>query len=322
MNPSHQDVAAGGSPAGSSVVDPVAAPLVLRDESLPAAFHATDAASLQAQRRTVRLTGLQLFLLIASAIGGAVDLRLRYPPLDVGGFIASTGFVAALAVGFYLTSRRPDRTWYRGRAGAESVKTLAWRYAAGGEPFQKGLLTDRAASRLFSSRLAELVNQLRELDWPATLGIEQVTEPMRTIRQLDLEERKRSYRVGRLDDQIDWYQRKSAENARRSRSWGRVAGVITLAGVLAGLARVLTLIELDLLGLLAAVAASATAWSQLKQFDVLASAYGLTAQQLGIVRSELVDIHTEEEWVSFVSQAEDGMSKEHTLWLTRRGLPT
>ena len=322
MNPSPWDVAAGGSPDGSSVADPVAAPLVLWDESLPAAFQATDRASLQAQRQTVRLTGLQLLLLIASAVGGAVDLRLRHPPLDLGGLIASTGFVAALLVGFYLASRRPDRTWYRGRAGAESVRTLVWRYAAGGEPFQKNLLTDKAASRLFASRLAELVNQLRELDWPATLGIEQVTEPMRTIRQLDLEGRKRSYCAGRLDDQIGWYQRKAAENTRRSRRWGRVAGVITLVGVLAGIARVLTLVELDLLGVLAAVAASATAWSQLKQFDVLASAYGLTAQQLGIVRSELIDIHTEEEWVSFVSQAEDGMSKEHTLWLTRRGLPT
>jgi hypothetical protein len=294
---------------------------VLWDESLPAAFQATDRASFQAQRQTVRLTGLQLLLLIASAVGGAVDLRLQRPHLDVGGLIASTGFVAALVVGFYLASRRPDRTWYRGRAGAESVKTLAWRYAAGGEPFQKDQLTDREASRLFSSRLTELVNQLRELDWPTTLGAEQVTEPMRGIRQLDLEGRKRSYCAGRLDDQIDWYQRKAAENTRRSRRWGRVAGVITLAGVLAGIARILTLIELDLLGVLAAVAASATAWSQLKQFDVLASAYGLTAQQLGIVQSELVDIHTEEEWVSFVSQAEDGMSKEHTLWLTRRGLP-
>jgi SMODS and SLOG-associating 2TM effector domain 3/SMODS and SLOG-associating 2TM effector domain 1 len=303
-----------------SIAEPVTDPLVLGDD-LPAAFQSTDRASLHAQHRAVRLTGLQLLLLIASAVGGAVDLRLRRPPLDVGGLVAITGFVAALVVGYVLASSRLDRTWYRGRAGAESVKTLAWRYAAGGEPFQKGLLTDKQASRLFLSRLVELVDQLKELDWPETLGIEQVTERMRDIRRLDLEERKRSYRAGRLDDQIHWYRRKAAENARRSRRWGRVAGLITLAGVLAGVARVMTLIELDLLGVLAAVAASATAWAQLKQFDVLASAYGLTAQQLAIVRSELLDVHTEEEWVSFVSQAEDGMSKEHTLWLTRRGLP-
>jgi hypothetical protein len=306
---------------GRSITEPVTEPLVLGNDRLPAAFQAPDRASLHAQRRTVRLTGLQLLLLIASAVGGAVDLRLRRPPLDIGGLIAITGFVAALVVGYVLTSSRPDRTWYRGRAGAESVKTLAWRYAAGGEPFQKSLLTDKEASRLFLSRLVELVDQLKELDWPETLGIEQVTERMRDIRQLDLEARKRSYRAGRLDDQIHWYRRKAAENARRSRRWGRLAGLITLVGVLAGVARVMTLIELDLLGVLAAVAASATAWAQLKQFDVLASAYGLTAQQLAIVRSELLDIHTEAEWVSFVSQAEDGMSKEHTLWLTRRGLP-
>lgn len=294
---------------------------MLGNDRLPAAFQAPDRASLEAQRRTVRLTGLQLLLLIASAVGGAVDLRLRRPPLDIGGLIAVVGFVAALVAGYVLTSSRPDRTWYRGRAGAESVKTLAWRYAAGGEPFQKSLLTDEQAGRLFLSRLVELADQLKELDWPETLGSEQVTERMRDMRQLDLEDRKRSYRAGRLDDQIDWYRRKAAENARRSRRWGRLAGLITLVGVAAGAARVMTLIELDLLGVLAAVAASATAWAQLKQFDVLASAYGLTAQQLAIVRSELPDSHTEEEWVSFVSQAEDGMSKEHTLWLTRRGLP-
>lgn len=295
-------------------------PLVLRDEHLPAAFQATDLTSLKAQRRMVRLTALQLLLLVVSAIGGAVDLRLRTPSVDVGGVIATAGFVGTLIVGFILSSTRPERTWYRGRAGAESVKTLAWRYAGGGEPFQKEHLTEKQASRLFSSRLAEIVNQLQELDWPATKDIDQVTERMRVIRQLDLEERMRSYSAGRLDDQISWYRRKAAETAKRSTKWGWTAGLITFVGVAVGISKALTLTEIDLLGVLAAVVASATAWAQFKQFDVLASSYGLTAQQLGIVRADLHHIDNEEEWAAFVSQAEDGMSKEHTLWLTRRGL--
>jgi len=295
-------------------------PLVLRDEHLPAAFQATDLTSLKAQRRMVKLTALQLLLLIVSAAGGAVDQRLRTPSVDIGGVIATAGFVGTLIVGLLLSSTRPEKTWYRGRAGAESVKTLAWRYAGGGEPFEKQHLTEKQATRLFLNRLAEIVDQLRELDWPATKDIDQVTDQMRAIRQLDLQERMRSYCAGRLDNQIDWYRRKAAVAARRSTQWGWTAGLITVAGVAAGLARASTLIKVDLLGVLAAVVASATAWAQFKQFDVLASSYGLTAQQLGVVRADIHQIDNEDEWAAFVSQAEDGMSKEHTLWLTRRGV--
>jgi hypothetical protein len=309
------------APAEFGVTAPTSGPpLVLQDEHLPAAFQATDLTSLKAQRRMVRLTALQLSLLVVSAIGGAIDPRLQSPPVDVGGVVATVGFVGTLIVGFVLSSTRPERTWYRGRAGAESVKTLAWRYAGGGEPFQKGHLTEKQANRLFSSRLAEIVNQLQELDWPATRHIDQVTERMRVIRGLDREERMRSYSVGRLDNQISWYRRRAAVAASRSAQWGWIAGLITFAGVAVGIARTLTLIQIDLLGVLAAVVASATAWAKFKQFDVLASSYGLTAQQLGLVRADLHHIDNEDEWAAFVSQAEDGMSKEHTLWLTRRGL--
>ena len=87
-----------------------------------------------------------------------------------------------------------------------------------------------------------------------------------------------------------------------------------------GLLRAFATIEADYLSLFAATAASANAWVQMRQHRTLATSYGVAAQELGLARAAVSSAASEDEWARVVSDAEDAVSREHTMWLARRSL--
>jgi SMODS and SLOG-associating 2TM effector domain 1/SMODS and SLOG-associating 2TM effector domain 3 len=107
-----------------------------------------DEASRSSQRAQSRFFKLMLaFLLLASAIalagafrwtvGGSFDLPFAPASagIDVLGVFALVSLVGTLLVRRAFDVAEPQKAWYDGRAVAESVKSLAWRYAVGGAPF-------------------------------------------------------------------------------------------------------------------------------------------------------------------------------------------
>ncbi len=59
-------------------------------------------------------------------------------------------------------------------------------------------------------------------------------------------------------------------------------------------------------------------WIQVKRFQEIATAYALTAHEIGIVRGHLADSDTDEEFSEFVKDAENAFSREHTQWVVRQ----
>jgi hypothetical protein len=129
--------------------------------SLPPLHDAASASSLAVQTRFLRATRLQLGCLVLAAAGGAVGLADGLG--EVGAVIGLAAFLAALCARGYLLLNRPARTWYEGRAAAESIKTLAWRYAVGGHPFVTSGPANEAAA-LFVTRCQEVLRDLTTLD--------------------------------------------------------------------------------------------------------------------------------------------------------------
>ncbi|HUO39689.1 MAG TPA: SLATT domain-containing protein, partial [Mycobacterium sp.] len=131
----------------------------------------------------------------------------------------------------------------------------------------------------------------------------------------------------RIQNQEEWYSRKAKWNADRATRWVTTSIVLEFAGLLGGAAKafdktVFGWVDVDLLGVFAAAAAAATAWLQAKQHENLATAYGVTSQELAAVGSE-VEMQTDETtWPQFVSTAEEAISREHTLWRASRGIHT
>ncbi len=291
-----------------SLVDP---------DDFPALYRSADKTSLDAQRNFLIALRVRLGGLLGAAVGGVISLSTG--TIELGGLISLVAFAIALAAELYTATARPDRTWYEGRAAAESAKTLTWRYVVRGESFED--VSDESADRKLLDDLGELLQDLDalQLSVPSDGG-SQITPKMRQLRSQEFLARRDLYRNGRVVDQHGWYSRKSEWNKRRGHQWFIASIVFEFAGVIGGAMRAFGGLDVDLLGLLAAIAATIIAWVQAKQYETLATAYGVAALELASVASEVDAIASEENWGRFVDQAEEAISREHTLWRASRGL--
>ncbi|MER7497995.1 DUF4231 domain-containing protein [Streptomyces pharetrae] len=290
----------------------------IRYDGLPALLRAADTNSLAGQRRFLRNTRIQLGALVAAA--GFGMLNPAGGGAQVVALLAAVAFGAALISEVYLLKERPDRMWYGGRAVAESAKTLTWRYAVGGAPMGKRELGEDEAAALLLGRFRELTSDVRDI-WLVPVGDEgrEITPEMRRLRALSLAERKELYRSQRIDDQHNWYSAKSRWNQRRATCWSLVLAMIELFGLSAGIARAAGAVEIDLLGFAAALAAAGAAWVQAKQHQTLATAYAMARHEIACIRERMDTVGTEEAWATFVSDAEEAFSREHTMWRASHG---
>lgn len=96
-------------------------------EGLPLLYRSASRTSQTAQRRFLAALRLRLGGLLGAVVGATLT-AWTVADINVGGLVALVSFAVALAAELYVAINRPERTWYEGRAAAESVKTLAWRY--------------------------------------------------------------------------------------------------------------------------------------------------------------------------------------------------
>ena len=282
----------------------------------PALFRSADRESQRAQRSYLSSLKVRLGSLVVAAFGGALTLTTA-GGFQVGGGLAFLAFACALGAELFLATTSPLTTWYEGRAAAESAKTLAWRYMVRAEPFE----VDDDVDKQFHAQTYSLLQDLRSI----SLGTEepaaqQITDKMRHVRALDFNERRQVYLADRIADQQRWYSEKARWNDRRARGWVLVSIVLEIAGLIGGALKAFGWINFDLLGFLAAAAGGVMAWIEAKQHRNLATAYGIASQELASIASELPTLHNEERWAAFVAQAEEAISREHTLWRASRGL--
>jgi hypothetical protein len=295
-----------------------ASPVGLTRQDLPATCRSAADLSARGQRRTKALVRIELLALIGAGLAGLQPLRVGAAGLDVLAAVAAVLFLLSVCSMAYRGLAQPEQAWYSGRAGAESIRTLAWRYAVGGAPYPT-TMSDQAAADGFLDRLAELLDQLTELQLaPAGAHERELTEAMRRLRAAPLAVRRSVYRRDRVENQITWYTQKANDHDRRATTWLAASVVASMVGVTAAVLRMLGVINVDLLGVAAACASAAIAWNQLSQNRNLVSAYRVAARELSIIRDRLDGV-ADEDWATFVSDAEDAVSREHTLWLARRG---
>ena len=282
----------------------------------PAAYLAASDKSKAGQHRYLRAVLIRLCCLVAAAVGGALSWRIG--DVDVFGWIALVSFLGALAAETYILATQPDRLWYEGRAGAESVKTLTWRYGVGGNPFVTSLKAVEADD-LFLNRLREVLDDLSSLAITLSEPGEQITDEMRKLRSSSMVDRRRAYAKDRIVNQRTWYGENAKKNDKTAHLLLLVAIGLEFTGVVGAVLKAFTVVELDVLGILAAAAAGFAAWSQTRQYSSNAIAYSIASQELAMISSELPNID-DERWPAFVDEAEEAISREHTLWGASKGI--
>ncbi|MFE2724946.1 DUF4231 domain-containing protein [Kitasatospora sp. NPDC059327] len=317
------------------------------EELLPELFRVADSASLQGQRRSVLLSAWELALLVVAAAAGSADGEPWAWP-------AAVAYLGAIVLALVISRQNPQGLWYEGRAAAESVKTLAWKFAVRADAYQPPPRSLPDAEGLYRFQLGRVLSAFRgsRALGPATgspaagsavaggtrapaaasgapdggradAAGTGITEAMHGLRAQPLAVRREVYLRARIQVQHDWY-RSKARYCARAGFWTGVLGVVLpLLGLVLAVLRALGWFRYDALGTVSAVAASVTAWAQLRQYRPLAAAYRLAAEELELIRHQLTGLDlgsadAEEIWARLARDAEDAVSREHTTWQARR----
>lgn len=285
---------------------------VFSTEDYPALYQSADSASRRGQYQFLRAHGARLILAVIAAVFAAFTIRVGSHGVDAAAIVTTVAFVTMLALNVWQLRNRADQDWYEGRALAESVKTLTWKYMVGGSPFPIGM-PPAAADQLLVERIRRLQPPLRSLNFPPPTG-RTISNRMREVRQLPLDRRRAVYDIGRVLEQQRWYASKAEYHYRRADQFGFISLSFEIVGISAALAKALGAVDFDLAGIVAATIAGLAAWSSARQHTTTAVAYSVTAHELSTIRDMLERDHTEQEWSSAVTDSEDAISREHTLW--------
>ena len=282
------------------------------DQDFPALYRSADELSLTSQRQFFLILGLHLVMLVIAAI------------LSVIGSCWSVAIVqllvllCALGCSVLLFALRLDRRWYGGRAVAESIKTVTWRYASRAEPFQGD---DECARHYFRQMLRQIVEQNREVcQYLAThLDEQQFTPVMDEMRAWVVRKRQENYAKLRINDQLTWYAKKAAFNRKMSRYFFRALVGVNVGAVIFAAFRVrYSEAHFWPTDVFIAMAASILSWMQAKRFSELASSYALAAHEISLIKEQSMVPYDDEKFSLFVGDAENAFSREHTQWVARK----
>ncbi len=245
--------------------------------------------------------------------------------------------LSAVLLGFSLITstalkiRAPEKTWFGGRAVAESVKSLTWKFMAGGAPFGMDLSRSDAVTK-FGGELQAILKERRSLaaKFSDPADALQITEEMKANRNKSAQERLTLYLEERVNDQRKWYASKAGIARSSNDNWFWV----TTAGQFAALAGAVWVVyapdsPIRFTGFFSAVASAAMAWLQMKRYQDVSQSYAMAAHELGLIELQAQNVRdqiagaaaptdAEAHLASFVANAENAMSREHTMWVARR----
>lgn len=292
----------------------------LGERDYPSMFGAADSASSSAQRRYLLATKGALFLLL---LGAALDATagLAASCRVVFSVTGAVFFAMSLALNVYMKVAKLEKTWYGGRAVAESVKSLSWRYVMGADPFP---LADDAAQvdRKFIDDLASIVKERKDLMFGfggEATDMPQISHRMRDLRCSTFQDRKAAYIEGRVKDQRRWYGGHAKGNRVSEEKYFVLVIMSQLLAVCSSLSDVRWPdAKVRLTGFFAATASVFIAWLQVKQHRELAQAYSVAEFDLSLVEERGRHVADQDLLASFVADAENAISREHTLWIARR----
>nr|WP_314576540.1 DUF4231 domain-containing protein [uncultured Pseudomonas sp.] len=285
----------------------------MQSSDFPGLYQAADSLSGAAQKHFFAALFVNLALLVIAAIVSVANC----PHWEAAAFQAVV-LAGALASSVYLATQRPERLWYSGRAVAESIKTVVWRYVSRAEPFDG---SDEAAKTHLVERLAQVLKQNESVSKKLRTHLQahQITNTMRAMRSGDFVTRREAYVDLRINDQLNWYSKKANFNASRAR-WFFVA--LIAVNAVAFICALIKIRHVEYLYLptdiLIAAAASVLTWMQAKRFTELSESYALTAHEITLIREQANDLVTDEDLSKFVGDAENAFSREHTQWEARK----
>ena len=285
----------------------------MKQGDYPALYQSASDLSKRAQDAFFRAFFWHMGLL---AIASAISV-VNSPCAEVA-ILQAMVLMGALGCAVYLFLVRPDRHWYSGRAVAESIKTITWRYVSKAEPFNN---SDEIGRHDFGLKLKAIVEQNKDVAGLLTTHLDgmQISDEMDRLRRVPAPERLEYYRAHRIVDQQSWYAAKASANKRLvNRYFVALIGTIAIA-IFFSIARVrFPTAQFWPTDFFVTVAAALLSWIQARRFQELSASYALAAHEISLIRQQASPPMSDDQLSKFVGDAENAFSREHTQWIARK----
>lgn len=288
-------------------------------EDYPHLYRVADSLSIKHQKRHFRLLFGYLMLLL---LGATISFIAANTTLKV---IAIIIFVASSGLYFISKLLNPMSLWYNGRAVAESVKTMTWKWMMCASPYQ----TERLAnpSDPFIENLQELFKENKTLFKYYHDGNENndddclycISDKMRLIRRGSSSQKLEFYNKQRVEEQSKWYKKKAKYNHTKYIIFSSATGacyIIIIALMIIDITNPSKWFPVEILSVLIA---SLISWIEAKQYNELASSYSLTVSDISLIKKDKLEGQVGVDIVcDYVINSETAFSREHTQWIARK----
>ncbi|GGD10844.1 DUF4231 domain-containing protein [Hyunsoonleella pacifica] len=277
-------------------------------------FNSSDTFSIKAQAKFVSLNKWTLIALVLSTAISSITQE-NWAIWTSTALLLLTATLSTL-----MLLLRFEKGWYEGRAVAESIKTLCWKFMIGAKPFTLDLEPASVQKKLIDN-FKKVIGQRK--DFFTLIGSdfaedEQLPNELTEIRNLPLDHRLFVYKTQRLEKQKKWYTDKATENKK----WTRMSFFVIIATQLIALIYLVLNIKYEfsftIAPTLIAISTAFMAWMQLRRFQELSQSYLITGTELSLIKSKIGQVESDEDFSDFVDDSETAISREYTLWLARR----
>ncbi len=290
----------------------------IEDTDMPSLFQNADKESIKSQK----IHNIILLLYNISLIISALVIILVREYTVFARIITTILFLLSLGLIVSLRIIMPTKIWYNGRAIAESIKTRTWRWMMRAEPYgdcNNVLVVEQS----FINDLKTIIDQNQSLikqigNYVDADKSNSITNKMRDIRSLNIDERLEVYKKERIINQEKWYNNKSKINKRDANV------IFWLIIISHAIIFLLMLLELSMcisnppIELFLVLASTFVSWNQTKKHNELASSYSLATHEIILMKNETNHIETEEDLSEYVLNCENAFSREHTQWYARK----
>jgi hypothetical protein len=292
----------------------------LKKTDFPGTQQAADKASDKSQRYYINLIQSNLVIGVLAALITIYNFEQEQPKIYV--YVVSLSLlILSLSLTILIKYLKYEDLWYQGRALAESAKTLTWRYVTCSENFESAL-PQHSVQVSFIGSLQTLQTKFPDLVAFMDTDLLQkpsITQEMNSIRNLSWERRLKKYLEYRIKDQVDWYSKKAKFNKDKKSKWlWLVISAQALSIISCLFLIIFPLNSWNLVGLFTTIAASAIAWLEVKQYQCLIQAYTTATMELTLIKSLGNSIFNETDFIKYVLDSENAISREHTMWLAQR----
>src|SRR5438552_3147799 len=115
----------------------------MSDKDYPSLYQAADTASILAQKKYIWLMGIDLIFMVTASLLAIYNTEIESIKVCIY-LITFILLLLSLIMTVIIKSYKFEDVWYQGRAVAESIKTLTWRYITCSENFENFLQKEQA----------------------------------------------------------------------------------------------------------------------------------------------------------------------------------